>query len=113
MVDPSYSRVLSTQFGGAQTLPDPLSVPRTKALQSQNVSFVPGKVGTRLGFSLALVTTDAISAMFNWLSSLGNLLLWFKLSDRSVRYVDVAAPAVTTLIAGSLIGDAATFAEAG
>ncbi len=88
-------------------------MPTTKALQSQNVSFIPGQVRTRLGFSLAVTTIDAISAMFNWLSSLGNLLIWFRLSDRSVQYIDVAAPVPATLIPGDLSGSAATFAEAG
>ncbi len=113
MVDSTYSKVLNTTWGGAQTLPDPLSVPTTKALQSQNVSFIPGNVRTRLGFSLAIATLDGITAMFDWLSSLGNLLVWFRSSDKSVQYADISAPAPTTLIAGSLSGIAATFAEAG
>lgn len=114
MVDPAFSKTLNKDFSGAMLLPDPTSVPLKNALQSQNVQFGPNKVGTRLGFSLAFATTDSVGAMFNWISSLGNLLLWYRTSDRSVRLLDVdVAISSSTVIAGDLIGYAATFAEAG
>ncbi len=114
MVDPSYSKVYNSEFGGAWTLPNSLTVPSSSALQSQNVSFIPGQVATRLGFSLAFDTTDHMSSLFNWISSLGNLLLWYRSTDHSVRYIDIESPgSAATLSPGDLIGAYATFAEAG
>jgi hypothetical protein len=114
MVDPSQSQELRSSFGGAWLNVDTTNVRPDKGLRSQNVQFGPGQTGTRLGFGLAFSTLDSISAMFNWISSLGNLLLWYRTSDRSVRLlnVDVAATA-STVIAGDLIGYACKFAEAG
>ncbi len=114
MLDPSFSSVVNKDFSGAWLLPDATSVPLRNALQSQNVAYAPGNVGTRLGFSLALSTTDSISAMYNWVSFLGNLLLWYRTTDRSLRKLDISVGSgPTTVIAGDLIGYAATFAEAG
>ncbi len=94
---------------------DITGVPPGKARVSQNVQFLPGQTGTRLGFSTAFATTDSILAMFNWISSLGNLLLWYRTSDRSVRLMTITNPGAgaATVIPGDLIGEAATFSEAG
>ncbi len=53
--------------------------------------------------------------MFNWISSLGNLLLWYRSSDRSVRLMTITNPGAgaATVIPGDLIGEACTFSEAG
>ena len=96
-----------------------MDVPPSKGLQSQNVQFKRGgpnlQVGTRLGFSIAFVSTDGMSALFNWISDLGNYLFWYKTDDRSVQYINVVSqpsPQVVA-IAGDLIGVAATFSPAG
>lgn len=70
-------------------------------------------MGTRFGFGIAFVTTDAISAMMNWISSLGNLLVWYRTSDNSVRLIDISTPVASTVIPGDLLGVAAVFANAG
>lgn len=115
MVDPSFLSVTNKEFSGAWLSPDSTDVPLDHALLSENVQFTAGgSAGTRLGFSLAFATTDSMSAMFSWVSSLGNLLLWYRTSDRSVRKLDVdVGSGASTVIAGDLIGYAATFAEAG
>lgn len=115
LVDPTYSQELRSEFSGAWLNVDPTNVRPEKGLQSQNVQYTtPGQVGTRLGFGTAFSTLDSVSAMFNWISSLGNLLLWYRTSDRSVRLLDVdVAAAASTVIAGDLIGYACKFAEAG
>jgi hypothetical protein len=89
-------------------------VPPNKGLVSENVVFRPGQVATRLGFSVAFDPDVPISAMLNWLSSLGNNLVYYRTSDNSVQLVDITNPPTeTALIAGDLVGYAATFAEAG
>ncbi len=115
MVDPSYSNRFSNLFGGSWSLPDAADIPIDKGFYSQNVAFVPGQVSTRLGFSLAFDADEAITAMYNWISSLGNNLIWYRSSDRSLQLIDIAAatPAASTVIAGDLLGYAAIFADAG
>jgi hypothetical protein len=106
-------------FGGGWSYQDPTQVPSSNGLQAQNVSFIKGRsgmqVGTRLGYSVAFATTDEISAMSNWISDLGNLLLWYRASDQSVWAIDITNQPLpqVELIAGSLIGIAATFSQAG
>lgn len=113
MVDPTYSQELRTAFGGSYLLEDAPDVPPSRALLAENVSYIPGFVQTRLGFSQAYDPNEPMSALFNWISSLGDLLLWFRTSDRSVRLIDIASPSVQTVISGDLLGYAATFANAG
>lgn len=119
MVDPSYKKYLNRNFGGAWTLPDVTQVPIGNAIQAQNVYYVLGAgkvtVGTRLGFSSVFTTIDHISAMYNWVSDVGNFLFWYRSSDNSVQYIDLAAlpsPQVQ-IINGNLVGTAATFTPAG
>ncbi len=54
-----------------------------------------------------------MTSLFNWISSLGNNLVWYRSSDNAVRLINIAAPVVTTVIPGDLLGYGATFAEAG
>ncbi len=54
-----------------------------------------------------------MTAMYNWISSLGNLLVWYRTSDNALRLIDISAPSAITVIAGDLLGYAATFANAG
>ncbi len=119
MVDPSYAKSVGSSFGGAWTLQDPTQVPSGNALQAQNVVYTRGggglEVGTRLGFSAAFDTADKMSAMYNWVSDIGNFLFWYRNSDNSVQYMDVVNQpgAQVQVIPGNLIGVAATFAPAG
>lgn len=115
MVDPSYNSTLLTQFGGAWHLEESQDVPINKGLISENTSFIPGKALTRLGFSEAFDANEEITGMFNWISSLGNLLVWYRSADRAVRLANIDAPDTTTetVIAGDLIGYGAIFADAG
>ncbi len=113
MVDPTYRSVFNATFGGAWLLPDAASVTLAHGFLSENVVFVPGQVGTRLGFSLAYDAGESMTAMFNWISSLGNLLLWYRSTDNSVQMIDIESPAATTIIAGDLLGYGAIFSDAG
>lgn len=113
MVDPSYRTALNTQFGGSQELLESEDVPLDKALVSQNVAFAPGKVFTRLGYQQAYNAAEVITALFNWISSLGNLLFWYRTSDNSVQFITISSALQSTAITGNLLGVAATFAEAG
>ncbi len=56
---------------------------------------------------------SSISALFNWLSSLGNLLVFYSTSDNSVHLIDIANPVDTLVIPGDLLGAAAIFSPAG
>lgn len=113
MVDPSFSSQLLTDFGGSWPLLDSPDIPLKQALLSENMSFTRGQCSTRYGFGIAYVAGDAISALFNWISSLGNNLVWYRTSDNSVQIIDIAAPSAATVIPGDLLGYAATFANAG
>lgn len=73
-----------------------------------------GGVGTRAGFAKAFDTPDPTTSLFNWISSLGNLLLWYRSTDRSVRGMDIEiATTEVGVIAGDLVGYGASFVEAG
>ncbi len=113
MVDPSYSSQLITDFGGAWLSIDEPDVPINKGLLSEDVEFSPGQVRTRLGFGIAYDANEPISAIFNWISSLGNLLLWYRTSDNAVRYIDITSPTAATIIPGDLLGASAYFTDAG
>ncbi len=113
MVDPTYRSIYNPTYGGEWTLPDAASIPLTHAFESKNVVYVPGQVGTRLGFSLAFDADEPMTAMFNWISSLGNLLLWYRSTDNSVQLIDIASPVAQTIIAGDLLGYGAIFSDAG
>ncbi len=113
MVDPSYRSALGTEFGGSEDLLDDTTVPMNKALVSQNITYARGLVATRLGFQQAFNAADPITALFNWISSLGNLLFWYRTSDNSIQFINITSPIQSTAIAGNLLGVGATFAEAG
>ncbi len=113
MVDPSYSSQLSNEFGGAWTLPDALDVPLNKAFQSENMVFLPGSAGSRLGYSVAFNANEPMTAMKNWISQLGNLLVWYRTSDNSVQLINISSPSQVEVIAGDLLGYACIFADAG
>jgi len=69
-----------TRFTGAWPRLDPESVPLTAALQSQNVAYLRGQVATRYGHSVMFASTDAASALFNWIflsNAPQNILVWF------------------------------------
>lgn len=118
MVDPSYASAISTVMGGSWTLQDATDVPLNHGFLSQNVSFIGGSGGasqvqTRLGFQTAFDPNEGMSSLFNWISSLGNLLVWYRTGDRSVQLADITVLASATVIPGDLTGYAAIFADAG
>lgn len=115
MVDPTYKNELQAQFSGSWLLLDSTDVPRPHGLLSTNMEYIPGAAKTRLGFSQAVNTNEAITSMFNWISSLGDLLVYYRSSDNAVRLLDIAAvtPTASTVIAGNLLGHAASYADAG
>ncbi len=113
MVDPTYQQQLVTDFGGSWLSVDAPDVPSGKGFVSENIEYAPGKAQTRLGFGVAYNTNLAMSAMFNWVSSLGDLLVYYATADNSVRLFDIASPTPQTVIPGDLVGAAAIFTDAG
>lgn len=116
MIDESSQHLTVTDFGGAQLLPDPALVPLGGALIARNVEYVAKQVVKRTGFATAsaLFSALAVSAMYNWISSLGNKLITFRTGDRKVYLNDITTPAAaTTLINVDLVGYATTHAPAG
>lgn len=65
-------------FGGAHLLPDPPDVKFPAGLYARNVEFSAGTVRTRRGFGPALSVNEAVTALHNWRSGLGNLVVWLK-----------------------------------
>jgi len=65
-------------FGGAQTLPDPPDVRPPTGLYARNMEFIAGTAQTRRGFGPALSVNEAVTALHNWNSGLGNLVVWLK-----------------------------------
>ncbi len=77
------------------------------------MEYKPGSVSSRLGFSIAYAANLPISALYNWISSLGNNLVFYTTSDNSVHLVDITTPSDVVVIPGDLLGAAAIFSPAG
>ncbi len=116
MIDTTAEPLTTKQFGGANTVTDAAEVPQGYALIARNTEYLSAQAGTRTGFNLASASFDAeaVTSIYNWISSLGNYLVRFRSSDRKVRIDNITTPAAgSTLINVDLVGYAATHANAG
>jgi len=111
MIDGNWSKSKVTAFSGARTLGDPTGVSPPFALQAANAEFDADDVVTRTGFGVAHDPDQAMTAMTNWLSSLGVYLVWFT-PGTGVRLIDIASPSPAT-VHSTAGGAAAAFADAG
>lgn len=117
MIDETSEPITIKSFGGANTATDPAEVPVGYALIARNCEYFGGdQVMTRTGFNLASASfsAEAVTSMFNWISSLGNYLVRFRSSDRTLRIDNITTPAAGTSLFGTdLVGYATTHANAG
>lgn len=110
MIDPRWQKIEVTDFSGPQSL---LEAFDARALAAENVEFVLGKVSTRLGFGVAYALNEPAKTLFNWLSSLGNYLVWFR-PGVGVRALRIgSAPSAPLTIAPFGAGVGASFATSG
>lgn len=113
MIDRTWARKILTGFGGAWTDRDAPDIPLSKSQQSDNCEFPPGAVKTRYGFGEAFDADEAIGSMRNWVSNLGNYLVWL-LAGTGIRIIDVTAnPPSKSTVVSTTSGVAASFADAG
>ncbi len=113
MIDPSWKKTEIDDFGGAWTFRDTPDVPVGKALAAVNCEFRPKMVRKRYGFGEAFDANEAITGMYNWVSNLGNYLLWF-LAGTGVKIIDVTAnPPTESTIISTASGHSAIFTDAG
>jgi hypothetical protein len=105
-------------FGGAWTAPDPITVDGRGALIAQNVRFFNKQVSTRYGWGRAFTINTGGSygafGMYNWLSELGNYLIWPS-SNLTLDGVSVKANPPTLFTFGTPVasGNVASFATQG
>lgn len=113
MIDKVWDKTELQDFGGPWTALDPMDVPSGRALLAQNVEYLQGQVSSRKGYGQAFNSNEASSALYNWISSLGNNLVWFK-AGTGVRRIDIGAavPSASTIVA-TASGNGATFASSG
>lgn len=114
MIDRTWKSRKLIAFGGAWTARDAPDIPLNKAQQSDNCEFpVPGTPKTRYGFSEAFDANEAIGSMRNWISNLGNYLVWL-LAGTGIRIIDVTAnPPAKSTVVSTASGVGASFADAG
>lgn len=101
MIDESSEKITAESFGGSATLPDATHVKFPQALIAENQVYVQGSAATRLGFGQILTSeptaSEVVSAMFNWISSLGNYLTYFRTSDNTWRIRNIAGGSLATI----------------
>lgn len=90
----TYSSREVVEFGGAHLLSAP-EVRHPSGLYARNVEFVKGGVETRKGFGRALSTNEAATALYNWISGLGNNVVWWKAATGARMVSQTNAKAVT------------------
>jgi hypothetical protein len=114
VIDRTWARKILTTFGGAWTDRDAPDIPLNKSQQSDNCEFPsPGAAKTRYGFGEAFDADEAIGSMRNWVSNLGNYLVWL-LEGTGIRIIDVTAnPPTKSTVVSTVSGVAASFADAG
>lgn len=88
MIDPSWTPVEVTEFGGAITAIDAPDVPQGKALTADNCVFVPGAAGTRKGFGTAYDVNEPVTSMDNWVSNLGNYAVYHTADTIRLNHTD-------------------------
>lgn len=77
-----------TDFKGWWSLVDPTDIPRSYARYARNCKYIPGKVGSREGFS-PLFTPAALAVnLYNWITSSFNALLSYEGSTVRARLID-------------------------
>lgn len=113
MIDASWARLTISDFAGPWTSIEATDVPPGRALVAENCQYTQGQVATRLGYGVAFATVEIASALYNWISSLGNYLVSF-LPSTGVRAFKVsdASPTRATL-ASMTTGVACSFAPSG
>src|SRR5690242_19245652 len=115
-----YPTYRQSAFGGAWTAPDRATVDRRGALAAQKVQYFGKKVGPRYGFATAISFSDKNarnpSSMFEWLSALGNYLVWSSSASGTMTLyatkVSDNPPVETTIAALANFGHG-SFASAG
>lgn len=115
MIDPQFSKVTVTDFMGSQTALDKGDVEPGRALLAQNCEFLKGQVATRKGYGAAVTANEQVLSLYNWISSLGNHLVWL-LPTNGVRGIKTTdnPPVISTygaLTAATAVG--ASFAPSG
>lgn len=103
----------STDFGGAWTYQDAPDIPPSAGLSATNVEFLTGQVSTRKGFATAYAHGNASTALYNWLGPLGSLVLWYRVLDDSIRYINLSSPSPAALVTTLTGGHAFIAANAG
>ena len=113
MISRTWNKTEIDNLRGAITWPEPDDVPENHAVEANNCEYRDGQVRTRYGFANAFNVNAATTAMYNWISGLGNYLVWFN-AGTGIRYIDIAAasPSATTLHS-TANGAGASFTNAG
>lgn len=108
-------------FGGAWTAQDRATVDKRGGLLAQNVRFFEKQVGTRYGWGTAFTVTEGSNShsyysMFNWLSELGNYLVWLdSYPNRGILVAKISdSPPTASLIYSTVSNNfGAVYATAG
>ena len=110
-MDITWNRRNYDQHLGAHTRPDPASVVPPHAIRADNCVFYEGEVHTRNGFGEAYNVNATAHALYNWVTSLGNYIVYWT-QGSGLRMRDIASP--STLTSFSVSGGwAAVFANTG
>jgi hypothetical protein len=115
MIDPTWPKATVTDFRGSQDALDDCDIGPGRAKLSQNVEFFKGVVRTRYGYGTAYEADESTCALFNWISGLGNYLVWFSagLGVRACKLTD-DPPIAATIGAIATAGvEGASFAQSG
>lgn len=111
MLDRTFSKVELPTFRGAVTFLDAPDIPPGYGQIANNCEFKPGGAFQRYGFGSAYNVNQKMAAMKNWLSELGNYLVYF-VDGTGIRLFDVTSPTPATALA-TASGVGAVFADAG
>lgn len=101
MIDPTFAKVVVSDFQGSQNALDAADIPPGRALLAQNCEFFRGQVRTRSGFASAFAAGEQTASLYNWLSSLGNYAVWL-LPATGVRAIKVTDSSPTKATIGTL-----------
>lgn len=100
-----------TQFRGPNLLVDEEDVRPFEALSANNVEYLAGQVRTRRGFGEVWNPAKAITALYNWLQSTRNYLMYFHSGTTVVRR-DLSSSSDENIITG-LAANGMVCAQAG
>jgi hypothetical protein len=76
-----------TDYNGPWTRLEASDVPIDHGLLAYNTEYNPGYAGTRRGFASYWAANEPMVAMFNWISSAGNYLVYYNNSSGNIRIV--------------------------